>query len=119
MDNKTLLLTPILGFIFYKFVNSLHWSWKSNQIREKGKRALLERNHKYSPEDLDRIFGKQDQELDLKISKLDVSGLRALLDSGEVSSVQLVQYFARKCYVIGRNKCYTTIERFEEALDEA
>jgi hypothetical protein len=58
-------------------------------------------------------------ELEREIISLDVAGLRRGLFERKFTSVILVQVFARRCYVIGRELNLSGDERFMEALKEA
>ena len=49
----------------------------------------------------------------------DVALLRNLQINGEVSSVDIVSFFAQRCHTIGRKLNLVTEEYYNEALDEA
>ena len=62
------------------------------------------------------MFEKVSPELEEAIIKLDLKGLRYGLFHERFTSVELVQVFGRRCYIIGRENNYTADERFGEAL---
>jgi hypothetical protein len=45
--------------------------------------------------------------------------LREELNKGTFTSVDLVNYYGKRCYTIGRELCLSTEELFDQALERA
>jgi len=114
-DISKYLAAIYCGWLVVKSVNhSFHV--KANQ--RKAEAVLNERNYRWVGLE-DKLMLPISEELERHIISLDLQGLRKGLILSRFTSVQLVQVFARRCYIIGRENNYTADERFSEAFSEA
>lgn len=88
-------------YIVYLLLNKLNRLIKKKIIMNKAKQIVQNRNAKKF------VFPTDGLDIESIIS-LDVTQLREGLISGKFSSVDLVNIYSHRCYIIGRKLNYTT-----------
>jgi hypothetical protein len=107
---RHLVIVLLVLYLTFRVIKFFHWKILNNIVTNLGRETLEVRNG--------RIFQFKDEIRDLdipKILKMDVYQLRKSLIEGEFSSLDLVNVFSDRCYIIGRGLNLTTQENFRTA----
>jgi hypothetical protein len=107
---RHLVMVLLVLYLTFRVIKFFHWKILNNIVTNLGRETLEVRNG--------RIFQFKDEikHMDIpRILKMDVYQLRKSLIEGEFSSLDLVNLFSDRCYIIGRGLNLTTQENFRSA----
>ena len=108
---KHVIVYGLVTYFGHRALKYVWWKLNNKITVEKGRRVREERDK--------RTYEFKSVPNEEAIANMSVGELKELLLKGEVTSVDLVNVFGKRCYVIGRALCLTTEECFDEAFIEA